>query len=188
MPEILRQMVDIKLFDQALLSSTQTPAYAVCKSEFNYCSDRHVYYAYSGKVNAEESALDMRLACEDDLEKLNNIYFRINFSSRKKDVWADKIKLGEVYLYRKDNEIIAVGACSADDMQPEVVKVDVWVAKEYRHQGLGTRILPFLVDKAIEQGKCPIINAEATYYIDAVKKLAEKCGFECRAMIVEMRL
>ena len=94
-----------------------------------------------------------------DYHKCSNIW---NMKSQPlTDKWLDEIKSGNrlVYIYKINGEFIGEGALVFDtgDLDYTVPDKRIYVSrmivkKEYRNRGIGSEILKYLIDKAVEMG------------------------------------
>lgn len=110
------------------------------------------------KNNAEKEFVIEQLN-PDDYHKCSNIW---NMKSQPlADKWLDEIKSGNrlVYIYKINGEFIGEGALVFDTGDSDYTVPDkrvyvsrMIVKKEYRNRGIGSEILKYLIDKAVEMG------------------------------------
>lgn len=110
------------------------------------------------KNNAEKEFVIEQLN-PDDYHKCSNIW---NMKSQPlADKWLDEIKSGNrlVYIYKINGEFIGEGALVFDTGDSDYTVSDkrvyvsrMIVKKEYRNRGIGSEILKYLIDKAVEMG------------------------------------
>ncbi len=135
------------------------------------------YMEYPGQAPAEEYP-DIR---EGDLRAVFGVlqrsheYYRTHF---RFETWSDDLKqkldrgLMELYQLERDGEVVGTGSIISEDAECGVLAA-VAVVPEYRHQGLGSRISRFLVQRIREKGKTPRLISG----YDEVAELYKKVGF-----------
>lgn len=119
-----------------------------------------------------------------DYHKCSNIWDM----SKQKDAekWRQEIISGNrtVFVYKIDGEFIGEGALVKDtgDSDYTIENQRIYVSrmivkKEYRNQGIGSKILEFLIDKAREWGYCEMTIGVDKDNINALH-LYRKYGFD----------
>ncbi len=114
---------------------------------------------YKFMENFENKQTTIELLDPADYHKCSNIW---NMKTQPlAEKWLDEIKSGnrQVYIYKIDDEFIGEGALVFDtgDADYTVKGKRIYVSrmivkKEYRNQGIGGKILEFLIEKAKEMG------------------------------------
>ncbi|AZQ61147.1 GNAT family N-acetyltransferase [Flammeovirga pectinis] len=184
MENTLKALISKNLITSARLSTIEPVSFNASLGLANSVDKNTLCFQYSGSSLLKKSALEIQLATVDDADNIR-AFFKENAGFEDTFGYADNlINRKELYLSKKDNIIIATGECRLSDTQKEAADIGMIVNKGYRKQGLGTRMLDALAQKAIALNRQPVCSTTVDNI--ASKKAIEKAGFYCSNIIFDM--
>ncbi|MDO4271132.1 MAG: GNAT family N-acetyltransferase [Eubacteriales bacterium] len=140
-------------------------------------TDSSYYMVYRGAKNTagypDITAGEAR-AVFDVLQRSHEYYrTHLDFAVWSADL-HQKLSRGltELYQLERDGETVGTGCIVSEDDECGVLAA-IAVVPEYRHQGLGSRISRFLVQRVLQKGKTPRLIAG----YDGVAELYRQIGF-----------
>jgi RimJ/RimL family protein N-acetyltransferase len=86
----------------------------------------------------------------------------------------EMIALGELFLTRRDSEIVGFGIAVKSRFMSDVVSIGMYTIEAFRGRGVGTATIALLLRRCREDGKRAV--AGCNYYNHASKRTLERAG------------
>ncbi len=97
------------------------------------------------------------------------------------DNYEEQIKLGNLYLYKKENEVISIVNVIQHVFDNNACSIGMMTNEQYRKQSYGTKSLIYVGNLLLDQGYD--VYAGCYYYNDPSKKTLKKAGFTLTNLI-----
>lgn len=142
----------------------------------------HIMNPFSGNMSEDSQNIRLRLMKPDDLDRVLNIEKRSYADPWLREHFEYELmvsSISKMMVLEIHHEVIAyVGIWL---LPPEIHITNITVDPEYRYQGLGTRLMEYVMDLAYEL-RIKQVTLEVRHNNMAALALYRKFGFEVRGM------
>ncbi|TJY33490.1 GNAT family N-acetyltransferase [Pontimicrobium aquaticum] len=181
---VVKNLIDLKLIISASLSSIEPVSFNACLFHSKSITTNTLCYEHSNKIINDKNMLHVELVTPEYSSAIRS-YYKEHVGFDDTFGYVDNlVSRKELYMILENDTIVVTGECRLSDTQINFSDIGVAVNKDFRKQGLATRMLKELAKKAIEQNRNPICSTT----IDNIgsQKAIEKAGFYCSNIIFDI--